>query len=102
MTALKASWSPPIVFPDVIGPTWGKAHEYITTGGLQHATNGMVSGSKLAGMKSVVKAGYSGVCWVWSPMQRVVKALRLQLWQGVRVRAFAGQTVAGEELQLRQ
>ena len=37
VAALKASWSPPTDFPDVVVPAWTKLNGYITTGGLQHA-----------------------------------------------------------------
>ena len=69
VAALKASWSSPIDFPDVVVPASTRLNGYITTGGLQHAPNVAVSGLKVSGVKCAAPAGAAGSrgpCWAWS------------------------------------
>ena len=69
VAALKASRSPPTDFLDVAVQAWTKLNGYITTGGLQHAPNVVVSGLKVIGVKRAAlggAAGSRGPCWAWS------------------------------------
>ena len=69
MAALKASRPPPTDFPDVVVPAWTKFNGYITTGGLQHAPNVVVSGLKVSELRRAAPAGAAGSrgpCWAWS------------------------------------
>ena len=54
---------------DVVVPAWTKLNGYITTGGLQLASNVAVSGLKVSGVKRAAPAGAAesrGPCWTWS------------------------------------